>query len=117
MASRVGSWASQTGLKASTSTIYGDLDQVISEFRLHRIGQVKLDCVGLGDDAANADGELTTPDHHLSLVLDSAYRSFFEFSGRCENVNGHLNSVLLAEAAKARSNLASAMSLYRQIVG
>lgn len=73
---------------------------------------MKLDCVGLANEARSAHGELVAPDRALTVELDSAYRSLFAFATQCYSSGGVLSSAELALLRRGQAALADAERRY-----
>jgi len=112
LSTRVENWASATGLGDSDLQLVTDVHAVLSEEARGRVGQVKLDCVGLGNEARKAHGELVSPDSVLTLALDQAYRDFFTVATTCYARDGHLDTAERTELAAGLRALERAEARY-----
>lgn len=82
------SWITQSGYRSSVALLRADVAEIRRGIAAARLVETHTACDGLGSDAASAVGELPTPDHGLTLVLNAAYSTLLNGAEACTSAGG-----------------------------
>jgi hypothetical protein len=76
-------WASQATYGSNNALLRTDLEEIASGIAQDELVPTRTACDGLGTDAANAIGELPTPDNKLTNELNAAYSDLVNAAQSC----------------------------------
>ncbi len=84
-ASGLASWARQASYSSTVGLLRGDVRDIDAGIRLNKLRATHTACDGLGTDAASAIGQLPTPDHRLTTMLNGAYSGLINAAQACSD--------------------------------
>ncbi|MGH8995489.1 MAG: hypothetical protein ACRDYB_05585 [Acidimicrobiales bacterium] len=118
---QVRAWVKGSGLGQSIGTVVGDAARVRAALDAHKaVGVLRTDCGVLVADSQAANGELPTPDHHLTNLLSSGYTLAYDAGNDCYDSGGTDQSLLrrsVRERIEAEARLQHAVTLVDQLTG
>ncbi len=112
-AHRVATWVSGSGAGASIGTVEADIRNVDLVLERHDpAGAVRSVCALLASDAANANGNLPTPDQTLSDELSKAYGTAYDAGNDCyDGAGGGAAAGRLTTSATLRTRAVAQLAL------
>lgn len=113
-------WASGASYGTNTSLLRTDVREISSGIALGELVPTRTACDGLGTDAANAIGELPTPDSTLTNELNAAYSDLVNAAQDCSEASSFTSPDFARYrhgVAAADRQLAAASARYRRLAG
>ena len=110
-AAQLRSWQSGASYGSSQQLFVSDVHEIANGLSRGPLVAVKTACDGLGVDAANAYGELPTPDHALTEDLNGEYLDYTNAAQSCSTAPALRSSAVTRYrllVAKAADELARA---------
>lgn len=113
------SWQSGANYGQGQQLLASDLGDIATGLRSGPLAAVKTACDGLGVDAANAYGQLPTPDHSLTERLNSEYIDFENAAQACSTAPSlHSKAIrrYISLATRGQDELAAAKRRIAEIL-
>jgi hypothetical protein len=119
LAERLRAWESGSSYSSDQGYISSDIHEIATGIRNGPIGALHTACDGLGVDAANAYGELPTPDQTLTDDLNDEYITATNAAQACSSastLHGRLVERYLSLIAGAERNRRAATTRIARIL-
>ena len=120
VATQLRSWQSGASYAQSQQQLKSDLEDIVTGLRTGPLAAVRTACDGFGVDAANAYGQLPTPDHFLTERLNGEYINFENAAEACSSAPSlHAKAItrFLNLVVQGKGELAAAKRRIGEILG